>query len=310
MTGSAVESERVRSLPNFLVIGAIKAGTTALYHYLQQHEQVYLTPVKETRFFSFEGARPDFRGPGDRKLVNMDTICDLDTYAKQFYGVTREIAIGEICPSYLYRPRSAERIQHHTPSVKLIAILRNPIERAFSHYVMRLRDGREPCSSFAEALDDEDRRLRDNWGSGLYCDMGYYGRQLTPYFDRFPRKQIRVYLYEDYLADPDALMADLFRFIGVDETVKLDMSVRHNVAGIIKNPIYRYLWTQTHGIRDLVRPLIPLRMRSVASDFFMNRDAIRPSFPENIRARLAEQFREDIERLEVMIDRDLSHWLQ
>jgi hypothetical protein len=298
------------NMPNFLVIGSIRSGTTALYEFLRQHPRVYLTPQKETNFFAFEGEKPRFRGPGDRTIFNRDTITDIQSYCKQFEGVTTETAIGEVCPKYLFYSRAAERIYHHIPKAKLIAILRNPVDRAYSHFIMRLRDGFEPCSRFEDAIADEDRRIRENWGSGMYVQVGFYGRQLKKYYDTFPKEQIRVYLYEDYLADAAKIIGDLFRFIGVDGTFLPDISGRHNVSGIIKNRVYRLLWTRTHPIRSVIRPILSKGLRHAVSSFFVNQALVRPPFPMHVREQLIDTYREDILMLQDFIGRDLTHWMR
>ena len=121
-------------MPNFLIVGAAKAGTTALHEYLQQHPQIYMTPTKETNFLAFEGEVLNFHGPGDESLQDF-SITDLKTYQAEFQQVTNELAIGEACPSYLYLPKAAKRIKQYIPDTRLIAILRNPVERAYANFL-------------------------------------------------------------------------------------------------------------------------------------------------------------------------------
>ncbi|MGL6339568.1 MAG: sulfotransferase family protein, partial [Waterburya sp.] len=141
-------------MPNFLIIGAAKAGTTALHEYLQQHPQIYLTPTKETNFFAFEGEIINFQGTGDEALKDF-SITDLNTYQAEFEQVTQELAIGEACPSYLYYPQAATRIKQYIPDARLIVILRNPVERAYANFLHIVRDDRETHRDFALALQAE-----------------------------------------------------------------------------------------------------------------------------------------------------------
>ena len=128
-------------LPNFLIIGAAKSGTTSLYSYLNQHPQVYFSPFKEPRFFALEGKEVNYQGPS--QVVNQKAINTIDEYEKLFAGVTDEVAIGEASTLYLYSPEAPAKIKQYIPQVKLIAILRNPIDRAYSGYCHLVRDGYE-----------------------------------------------------------------------------------------------------------------------------------------------------------------------
>src|SRR5215218_4707583 len=122
------------TMPNFLIIGAGKSGTTSLYHYLGQHPEVFMSPMKEPKFFCFEGERPNFRGPGDDEEINRKCVTTIDAYRALFDGVACEKAVGEASSMYLYYPKAPERIDHHVAGVRLIAVLRNPVDRAYSSY--------------------------------------------------------------------------------------------------------------------------------------------------------------------------------
>src|SRR5919112_17920 len=175
------------TMPNFLIIGAMKSGTTALYYYLEQHPEIYMSPVKEPNFFS------------SQEPANVaDTVTHIGTYQHLFRGASGEKAIGEASHSYLYEPGAAAEIRRYIPEARLIAILRNPIERAYSHFLHMVRSGTEPLNDFAQALQEEEavgihkgRTFQDYIGRGLYYD------QLKRFFTTFSRDQVRVYLYED-----------------------------------------------------------------------------------------------------------------
>lgn len=132
------------TLPNFLIIGAAKAGTTSLYHYLAQHPQIYMSPIKEPNFFALEERCVDFRGPGDHLYIKQFSVTELERYRSLFQGVTHEQAVGEASPLYLYSPVAPARSHRYVPEMKLIAILRHPVDRAYSAFLHLLRDEREP----------------------------------------------------------------------------------------------------------------------------------------------------------------------
>ncbi|GAB4527109.1 MAG: sulfotransferase [Pleurocapsa sp.] len=293
------------TLPNFLIIGAAKAGTTALHEYLQQHPQIYLTPTKETNFFAFAGQEINFRGPGDEALKDF-SITDLSSYEAQFEGVTTEIAIGEACPSYLYYPQAATKINQYIPDARLIVILRDPVERAYANFLHIVRDDREPCRDFASALQDEGRRIAENWEwFWHYIQVGYYGKQLQRYYEIFAPSQIKVYLYEDLKEKPIALLQDIFSFLQVDNTFVPDMALRPNKSGMPKNKLLHQILTKPNPIKTLLKPLFSAKIRQKIQHQNLN----TPQIFSEVRQQLIDLYRTDILQCQDLIQRDLSAWL-
>jgi hypothetical protein len=298
-------------MPNFLVIGAQKSGTTALYHYLRQHPQVYMSPVKEPHFFVFENKDVDYRGPRDREILSQMVVTEIEAYSKLFGGVTDETAVGEASAGYLHSPEAPGHIRRHAPGAKLIAVLRDPAERAYSSFLHMTRDGREPLDDFEHALEVEEARIRDNWAPiWHYKRAGFYRPQLERYFEAFGRGRIRVYLYEDLREDPLGMLRDVFSFLGVDDDFRPNVSLRHNVSGVPRSRALHGLLGRSHPLKSAVKPFVPevARLRLVTS--LRNHNLSRPSpLSPRIRGRLIENYREDILRLETLIGRDLSGWL-
>jgi len=309
------------TMPNFLIVGAPRAGTTSLWHYLESHPQVYMSPVKEPKFFAFEGEEADFRGlspedsPGDTSVPW--AITDLEAYRALFGGVTDETAVGEASTIYLYyHKKASERIRHYVPKAKLIAVLRDPAERAYSHFLFMRSHSREPLTDFAQALEAEEERVRERWWPAFhYTRAGFYHEQLSRYFELFGRDQIRVYLYEDLKTDPSGVTRDVFRFLGVDDAfVPEDMDVRHNPSGIPRSErLYAFLYSGFRQARPFVEPHLPKRLRHqvprvVAS--LKNRNLDKPRLLPEVRGRLIGEYRDDVLRLQDLIGRDLSSWLE
>ena len=301
------------TLPNFLIIGAAKSGTTALYRYLRQHPQIFFSPVKEPKFFAYDGAPPDYRGPIGDDQRPREIVTELSDYEALFAGATDQTAIGEASTLYLYHPRAPERIRQHLPGAKLIAVLRHPADRAWSDFLSHTvigGDGREPLTDFAEALRAEPERIRQNWWPLChYQARGFYHSQLRRYYDRFPRDQIRVYLYEDFQADPAGLCRTIFRFLGVDDSVRLEVSLRHNMSGLPRHRGLHKLLTQPHPLKRLLKPLVPDGLRERLVTRLRNRNLVRPPLSPDVRRQLLHEYRPDILRLQELIGRDLSHWL-
>ena len=298
------------TLPNFLIIGASKSGTTSLYYYLGQHPEVYMSPVKEPKFFAFEGKKLDFRGPEAQERVNSKSVTQIEEYEALFEGVRGEKAIGEASPTYLHNSQAPGRIKHYVPEARLVAVWRNPVERAYSAYVQHVRDGRETLS-FSEALRAEESRIRDNWSPGWgYKRIGFYHRHLTRYYDLFGGDRIRVYLYEELSEDPVAVSRDIFGFLGVDDSFAPDTSLRHNVSGIPRSHALRRLVKKPNVVRSALKLLLPEKTRKRISVNVQNWNLEKaPPMPEEARRELIEAYREDILRLQGLVGRDLSGWL-
>ena len=300
-------------MPNFLIIGAGKSGTTSLYHYLGQHPQVYVSPVKEPKFFALEGEKPDFRGPGDdqemmNRVANNRAVTSIKEYQDLFRGVRGEKAVGEASPIYLYSPEAPDRIKRHVPQAKLIAVLRDPAERAYSAFLHQVRNGWEPLTHFSEALRDEERRMQDNWHHLFhYKHRGFYHAQLSRYYERFGPEQIRVYLYEDLKADAAGVMRDLYGFLGVDEGFAPDTSLKYNRAGVPRNGAARALVRNLNSLTPFLKGALPFGVRQrIKGGLF----AEPPPLAAEVRRGLIEEYREDVLRLQGLIGRDLSGWLE
>jgi hypothetical protein len=307
------------TLPNFLIIGAAKCGTTALYNQLNQHPQIYMSPVKEPRFFALEGEKPDFRGPADRWGINRCPFTDIEAYRALFRDASGEKIIGEASTLYLYSQKAPERISHHVPDAKLVAVLRNPVERAYSAFMFMVRDGREPLSDFVRALREEEARIAGNWGPEYhYKRRGFYHSQLKRYFDRFDRGRIQVYLYEDFKSDPAGVARSIFRFLDVDDDFTPNVSAKHNVSGIPKSETLQSLYLllrRPNPLKTALKPLFPAKLRrrtrARALGSIQSRNLAKPPLmsPE-IRAELSEAYREDILKLQELLQKDLSGWLE
>lgn len=304
--------EKQRDLPNFLIIGAAKSGTSSLYRYISQHPDIFMSPVKEPHFFGYEDAPPQAQGPDD--FVNT-AITNIDAYKELFAGVTAERAIGEASPTYLYLPRAQERIRVHVPGAKLIAILRHPADRAFSAYMHVMRDHRETAVDFREALSLEDERIAANWGPiWHYTAAGFYSQQLSRFYEHFDRDQIRVYLYDDFAENPVRLVQDIFDFLGVDSQFTPDMRYRVNVSGVQKSKSTEFLidnlFSRPNPVRAAARRLLSEDVRWKFTTRVRNRNLVKQTIPPDVRVELTEKFRDDILNLQDLLHRDMSPWLQ
>jgi hypothetical protein len=303
------------TMPNFLLLGTMKSGTTSLYYQLKQHPQIYMSPVKAPDFFALEGRKWDFNGPEGQAAANYWTSqhksTNIKEYRELFQGVSDEIAIGEASPSYVYRPEAPSRIRHYIPEAKLVAILRNPVERAYSQYCYARLAGREPLT-FAQALRAEEERIQNGYDWLYhYKNFGFYYTQLKRYHEMFERDQIRVYLYDDLKDEPIGVVQDIFRYLGVDDAFTPDISWRFNPGGIPKNATLHRVLKQPSKVKSVAKTLLPDRQARRAWERLLSLNLTKaPPIPQEVRTELIEEFRQDILNLEDLLGRDLSGWLR
>ncbi len=296
-------------LPNFLIFGVQKSGTTSIYTYLREHPQVYMSPLKETEFL---GGEPDARNangspqPNRRKKIR--TIQD---YRALFDGVTDEVAIGEASPNYLFmHERAVPNIQTYVPDAKLMAFLRNPVERAYSNYLMNIRDlvgNRKPLAE----------QVKYSGESSYTLLKGRYYEGIKHFLEVFGPEQVKVFLYDDLQQDSDALMREVYTFLGVDSSFKASTHRRQQRAEVPKNQTINQLLRTRNPLRSAARAALKgvlpeaqrqkLRSRLIAANA-QGKESL-PLLEED-RRLLANYYRDDILRLQDLLERDLSSWLK
>ena len=320
-------------LPNFFVVGAPRSGTTSLYEYLRAHPDVYMSPVKEPDFF----ARPslDVVHPPDRRgAVSLEADAQLDPelraetaeYLDLFGQAQDERRRGEASALYLGHPTAAFHILGYVPDAPLIAILRDPAERAFSHYVHGRRIYAEAGRTTAvgaddRSVDEEFSRVVDStYTEGpsqtatsdpeVWIRSGFYNEHLTRWFSLFPRDQMLVFLYEDLQRDPHELMRRIFAFLDVDDSFTLPTTEAFNASIVPRSQRLFSLFTTANPVMRKARAMAPARMRGVAMRT-RNRwlGDEKPPIDAELHRKLREIYRADTEALQDLIDRDLSTWL-
>ena len=330
--GNSSLASRTR-LPNFLVIGAAKAASSSLHHYLGQHPDIYMSPNKEPNYFSFDGPTPLFRYPPEcegksgavrarvRNATLGNRIPSLEQYRQLFAKATSQHAVGESSVNYLYSEAAPGLIKALIPDVRMVAILRNPVDRAYSRFLHARRDGLEPLADFAVALAAEKQRIAEGYAPAWhYRARGYYHQQLQRYYRHFDRKRIHIMLYDDFCAAPQWELRALFNFLEVDPCFVPDMSQQINVSGqprlVARSWLLDHLLNQSNPLKTcakrLLRPAALHLMRRVYVTCNSKREAT-PQYgplPQAMRRQLQEDFKSDILKLQDLINRDLSRWLR
>lgn len=302
-------------LPTFVVIGAAKSGTTALYAYLGQHPEVYVPLNKEPSWFSFDGQVVDFTTPyGGLAPGTFGIVTDRSDYEALYIDASPGQARGDLSPVYLYWPGTAENVAALVPDMRIVALLRHPVDRAFSSFMHARREDREPIHDFRAALDAEPGRIADNCGLiWRYRDQGRYASQLERWQRVFPPDQFFLTTYDDFASDPVGTCRRIQSFIGVDSGFTPDTSLRHNVSGI---PRSRLLYDSlgSHGaIGRSVRRIAP---RPLFAGLKRSQTRLRTTLlrseslsPED-RAALTQEWRSDIEQVGDVTDLDVTAWLR
>lgn len=274
-------ASRDRTLPSFLVIGAMRSGTTSLNRYLDAHPEVCMGRVKEIHFF-------------DR---NFDE--GVEWYSSHFERQHTHRAVGEATPDYMFDPLVPQRVREVLPGSRLIAILRNPVDRAYSHYWQKRSYGKEPLE-FEEAVEAEPERLAQGGRSRTqysYLARGHYFEQLKRFEAHFPRTEIGMFLFEDMLDQPVETFRRICRFIGVSEFL---------TPSLVGNAVNAYQEYRSPWLRNASRAL-PSSLRKVVGKLNAKPAAYPPMDPA-IRKRLLSVFEDSNRALAEWAALDLSAW--
>lgn len=295
------------TVPNFIIFGVGKAGTSSLHNYLGQHPAIFMSPEKEPNYFLYSDLDDESQLPSWHK----QSIIDLDAYERLFSTVHNETAIGESSISYFADEAAGKRIRGMIPDCKLIAVLRQPVDRAYSAYLMWHRDGFDPAPTFEEALELDEVKE----GSSLrpptpYRGLMAYTNKLAAYHKIFPKEQIKILLYDDLNDSPKTFFQQIFKFLEVDATFEPDLTRRENTAGVHSSRFIAALLGRPNPIRYLTRTFLPDNLRSR-----LRRRALQhslkppPQLSPQLRSTLTKQCEGEILALQDLIGRDLSHWL-
>ena len=270
------------TLPNFLIIGAVRSGSSALTSYLRKHPQVFMAERKELEFFD----------------VNFDR--GIQWYSRWFTDAANAAAVGEASPSYMYDEDAPRRIAEVVPEARLLAILRNPADRAYSHYWRVRARGRETLE-FQDAIAAEPARLASGDPTiqrrASYLDRGRYIHQLLRVCDHLPREHLHVVILEEFSAHPEAVYGELCRFLGIDDSFR---------PPDLGRPVGRHKAYRSKALLRLNRR-VPLRVERTVRRWNERRSPY-PPMSRSIRHDLLAGFEQETAALEAWLGRDLPAW--
>lgn len=307
--------------PDFFLVGAAKAGTTALQQALDAHPDVYMSPLKEPNYFCTD-IDPDKLRVDLKERLKADKIAewihagmpgskwraylrDQDLYAALFKPALPSQVTGEASVSYLYSTTAADNIASVKPEAKIIIVLRNPIERAWSHYVMEERLGMAEYS-FADAFKVASKTQQPMWGRDLmFLHAGLYSEQIKRYQNNFASSQLHIIMYDDYRKQPQEVLRKLYLFLSVDPS-KADLSVALKRSNEARTGVFDKAIPAGSLKVKLRRLLKTLGVHSSLKNMLTKPSDRKIGIEE--KKILSAFYHDEIEELEKTLNLDLSHW--
>lgn len=308
--------------PTFLVIGAQKAGTTALYGYLRRRADVFMSPVKEpvifARDFDVQRFTPEvrrhvagamdieeyFRNPG--RPMPFCLVHDWEQYLRLFSGVRDQVAVGEACTWNLPSRAAPAEIRRRLPDVRIVMVLRNPIDRAYSAYRMFWGQGMIR-GTFRRTLEREVNGNAQFGRSFGLVQFGQYADAVRRYVELYPAERIRIYRYEDLKIDPQGVVRDVLSFVGASTDGPLNVTGEFNRPAVPRFPVLHGVISRLPLGASAVRQIWKSRSRSPARWYWTSRPP--PPMLAGDRAFLRSVFASDVESLSDLLQKDFSAWL-
>jgi hypothetical protein len=298
------------SIANFFIIGAAKSGTTSLQSYLNQHPDICFSKNKEPNYYAFAGQELPENGPVDRKLLYQlrysNCVTEFEQYKQQFSHANTEQVLGDASVRYLYYPDAPIRIEQKVKNAKFIAILREPVSRLYSHYCMNKQFHLEPLGLY-DAIDAEKERIAAKWGwDWHYTEIGLYSAQLARYYKRFSDQQIKVYLYDDFVDNPQKVMTEICQFLEVDSNFIADMSKRGKVPYWSKNAALDKWLTRKSMSRSIVQRAMTIRLSKKLFANMQKRNGFPvPKLSQSDKQALSLHFQSEVESLGDLLGRKI-----
>jgi hypothetical protein len=294
-------------IPNFVLIGAAKTGTTSLHRWLGQHPDIFVPRQKGLHFFTAQWLRENSSGPGDDRLLQ-DLTPTWESYLAHYADAAGRKAIGDVSPSYFSWWPSREAIAKYLGEPRILLVLRDPVQKAFSQYTHLIRDGRETLS-FWEALQAEPERKARRFGAlWLHLESALYAEPTERFLEYFGRERMKILIFEDLIRDPQAVLREIFAFLGVDPGVPLDTTEAQNRSGAPRSKLLASAVNDPR-LRRIARTLLPTgfvsRLGRKATELNTGE---KPILDDRSRAFLIERTKEDRRRLAKLLDRRVA-WL-
>ena len=297
--------------PDFLIVGAGRAGTTSLYYYLKNHPDIFMPSSKEPHFFGKIDAPSPELARRERNHSSVKVFDNETDYLKLFTRAAAHQLIGEASTTYLASRAAAHRIREKNPRAKIIMVLREPIDHAHSAYLLEVREGKERDLMFYEALQvDYEFEIKYSGEGSYYIQSGLYYQQVKRYLDEFGPEQVRIYLYDDLVRDTAGLVEDICSFLGVSfyDGNFFNAEEKVHTYGAPRNALFRWVG-RSRLLRTVAASLAPMHVVMRLRDHLVNHEAAKPPLDLTAKEFLRPIFHDDILKLQELIGRDLGGWL-
>ena len=286
--------------PNFFIVGAQKAATTSLYFYLKEIPGIYMSPLKELFYFA----------PHCVQNSASDLIRDEKEYLRFFEKAEGYTAVGEATPIYLWDPDSAKLIHQTVPHARIIMILRDPVERAYSNYLMYRKYSGIKSSFYDELMRDYQCEEKLYGASQLYVEFGMYYQQVKRYLDIFGRDQVKVLIFEEFVQHPIQSLNEILAFLGINYTVSA-VKEQYNPYSLPRGPLSRsvfafFRWLRARNIKFYkLLVLLPDTMVESLPEKMLFKRAEKPKIEPKAVKFLQEIYHDDVLKLESLLGRSL-----
>ena len=286
----------------FFIVGAPKAGTTSLYHYLNEHPKIIMSKEKEPDYFSHEALK-------NQNIYYYNMQIDTEEKYHSLFNLERDDSIlGEASVSYLFYEDVPAKIKQYNKHAKIIIVLRNPIERAYSHYLMDFRLGLVQ-NTFEEIIYRDSSVSKDfELHYQQYIEVSQYFSQIERYLKIFGKEKIHIIDYEDLQKDQEAVLKNIFLFLEVETDYQANIKKEYNTFSMSKYSIINWFYS-FFFFRRIVKFLLPKKMLKIITTLFFQKNK-KPILSFDTRFYLQNLFKKDIQQLGVILNKDFSKWIK
>lgn len=278
--------------PNLFILGVPRAGTTALHHRLSLHPSLCMSDPKETNYYLFDGNPLEFSGPKDA-VLDRQAILDRNSYLSLFRDCNGSLYRGESSPFYFYSSSARMAIERDIQNPKLIVLFRDPIDRAYSHYLMLRRDDREDAQTFREALEREEERRRAHWAwSYAYTGLGLYSSHIGPWLNAFGRENVLMLTNEEFRHQDSEAANKVLQFLDIPyDKAFVTFNGTVNTAGIPVSRFFHQFLTYPHPVKEGLRRILGVRFAKMLGRWARRTNLIRPAYDDDLLGELQGLFR-------------------
>ena len=285
---------------DFFIVGAPKAGTTSLYHYLSEHPQIEMSSQKEPDYFSDKAINEQGMYYGKNRVNTLDKY-------ESLFVQKESVVYGEASVSYLFYDNVAEDIKKYNPNAKIIIMLRNPIERAFSHYLMDYRLGLI-SDSFENIIAKKSKHRNAHLFYQQYIEVSKYATQIQRYLDFFEKENILFIDYEDFKKNVSKTVCQVYSFLNISTEFAADINTKYNAFTMPKNKVTRLIYSFVF-LRKILTILFPIYLVKHIRVLLFKSDK-KPELLKETRSLLKKIFNDDIKKLEEVLAKNYSKWIK